>query len=274
MKTKMNLTLITVCVSSFLAASSLPSQADAPATAEKTGKTATGTVASVDTKEKTVKVKNLFSSRTYHLGDNCQFLLSDKKHATTADLRPGQKVTVHYTDASGVLVADRIAQEELRFRGTVRAFDRQSRTLTVKDLASSKTFQVPQNCKTVIRDGKNGALDDVKIGHNVTVIYETPTDGLVAREIEQKDLTYTGSLSAIDSTDRTIKAGQMIGNKKFNLADGCAIVIDGKVGAELSDLKLGDKCTLNYEDINGVFVVNRIERQPEPSRAETATSKR
>jgi Cu/Ag efflux protein CusF len=262
------------CISSLLAAGASRVNADASPTAAQAGKTTRGTIASVDAGDKTVKVKGLFFSRTYHLGDNCQIALGDRKDASAADLRPGQKVTLTYTDAGGVLVANRIALEELRFRGTVRSFDQENRLLTVRDLASSKTFKVPQNCRILIRDGKEGSLDDVKIGHKVSVIYESPADELVARGIEQMSLTHSGSLSAIDTTDRSLKTTQMLGNKRFNLADNCTIIVDGKPGAELKDLRLGDRCLLSYEAVNGVNVVTRIERQAEPARTETATSRR
>src|SRR5688572_1624015 len=152
-----------LCVSSLLAVASRVG-ADAPPASAPGGKSTSGTIASVDAAGKTVIVKGLFFSRTYHLGDTCQIALGDKKDASPADLRPGQKVKIDYTDASGVLVANRVAQEEQRFRGTVKSFDRESRTLTVKDMASSKTFKVPQSCRILIRDGKEGSLDDVKIG--------------------------------------------------------------------------------------------------------------
>jgi len=46
--------------------------------------------------------------------------------------------------------------------------------------------------------------------------------------------------------------------KTFNLADNCAIVIDGKTDGQLSDLKPDDKLVFSYDEINGVNVANRI----------------
>jgi Cu/Ag efflux protein CusF len=135
-------------------------------------------------------------------------------------------------------------------------------------------FKVPDSCHVTIRDGKEGTLEDIKVGHQVSVIYESPNDGPIARGIEQKSLTHTGSLSAIDSTDRSIKIGHLLGDKRFNLADRCTIIVDGNDRAKLSELGLGDEVILSYEDVNGVNVVNRIERPMEKPQTQTATSKR
>jgi len=45
---------------------------------------------------------------------------------------------------------------------------------------------------------------------------------------------------------------------KFNVADNCAIVINGKSDGQLSDLKPNDKLVFSYDEVNGVNVVSRI----------------
>jgi Cu/Ag efflux protein CusF len=263
-----------LCVSSLLGAGALRANADNPATPEAEGETSSGTIAMVDADAKTVKVKGLLFSKTYHVGDNCEFELGTKKDGAISDLRPGQKVTLRYAEVGGVRVANRIEQEEQRFHGTVKFFDLKNHTLTVKDFTSTRMFKVPDSCHVTIRDGKEGTLEDIKVGHQVSVIYESPNDGPIARGIEQKSLTHTGSLSAIDSTDRSIKIGHLLGDKRFNLADRCTIIVDGNDRAKLSELGLGDEVILSYEDVNGVNVVNRIERPMEKPQTQTATSKR
>src|SRR2546430_10523733 len=87
---------------------------------EKTSeKTYTGIISAVDSKERVVRIKGTFFSKTFNLGGQCEFALVGKREAKLDDLRAGQKVTVTYKDASGVLVANRFAQEELRFTGAV-----------------------------------------------------------------------------------------------------------------------------------------------------------
>jgi hypothetical protein len=90
------------------------------------------------------------------------------------------------------------------------------------------------------------------------VTYETPNDIATARQIAQTSESFAGTLTAIDLDERTVKAKTLFDTKKFNLVDNCAIVINGKTDARLSDLKPEDKLVFSYDEINGVNVVNRI----------------
>src|SRR5215510_4576079 len=101
----------------------LVTRADEQTTTKQKGKTYSGIIATVDAKEKTVKVKGTVFSKTFNVADNCEFTLGDRKNATLDDLRVGQKVDVNYKDASGVLVANRFAQEEMRYTGFINSMD-------------------------------------------------------------------------------------------------------------------------------------------------------
>jgi hypothetical protein len=46
--------------------------------------------------------------------------------------------------------------------------------------------------------------------------------------------------------------------KKFNLADDCPIVVNGKLNGSWSDLRIGDRVSLNYDNEDGVLVANRV----------------
>ena len=112
----------------------------------------------------------------------------------------------------------------------------------------------------VVLNGSNrGTLDDVKLGSQVTVVYEIPSNQFVARQIESRRNTFVGALGAVSMPDRTIKAGKgLLGDKKFHLTDNCVIVINGKTDAKLSDLQVGQNYEFDYEVVDGVNVVNRI----------------
>jgi hypothetical protein len=155
-------------------------------------------------------------------------------------------------------VADRVDQEPMRYEGMVTAINPQNQTLTVHVRGMDKTFQIADGCGVVLRDDKSGTLADIQVGNHVTVTYETPQDTLMAREIAQTSAIFTGTLTAIDLDERTVKAKAMFETKKFELADNCAIVINGKTDGQLSDLKPDDELVLSYDDINGINVVNRI----------------
>jgi len=116
-----------------------------------------------------------------------------------------------------------------------------------------------------------GTLDDVKLGSQVTVIYEIPNNQFVARQIEARSAMYVATLNAVDLPNRTIKAGKsLLGDKKFHLTDNCTIVINGKTDGKLSDLRVGQNYELDYEVVGGVNVVTRIAAVDMPAKTEVS----
>ena len=240
------------------ATTSFRAPADQATATTQPEKSYTGTVAAVDPKENTLEVKGFMLSKKFNLGSACAYTLLDKGTGTAGDLRPGEKVTVSYLEAQGVLIAARVEQQPMRYEGMVKAIDPASHTLTLRVGGTDRKFQLANDCKIRLRDDKSGALADIQPGNHVTVTYETPGKTLEAREIAQTSLAFTGTLTAIDLGERTLKVKAAFDAKKFNLADHCAIVINGKPDGQLGDLKPNDRLVLSYDEINGVNVVNRI----------------
>lgn len=254
-----------VCLSVLTAAAVIRASADQQTTATKHSTSYTGTVKSVDPKKHVLGVKGVMLSKTFNLGDSCEYVFVAKGAGTINDLRRGQKITVYYQNAHGVLVANRIEQRLLRYEGTVRAIDRETRTLTLHHRAMDKTFLIAGDCAVMLRGNKSGTLAAVTPDIRVSVIYETPNGTRTAREIHQTSATFTGTLTAIDLNNRTLKAKHVFGTKEFNLADGCNITLNGKSDAQLRDLKPGDNLAFNYDVVNGINVVNRIVQTEEPA---------
>jgi len=246
------------CLSMLVWMGSVAAYADEAATANHKLKTYSGTITYVDPTEKTVTVKRFLFTKTFNLAENCALSVGDKNDAALEDLRPGQAVEVAYKNAGGVPVANRIVQKKLRYTGSVLSIDPEKHKLTVSRRGFSKTFSIPSDCKVVLKDDKSGSIENVKVGQTITVVYETPNDSLVARQIEHTSATFVGTLEAIDASARVVKAKHVVGEKKFNLSGDCKIVINGKSNASLSDLRLGQKLVLDYDDVDGVNVVNRI----------------
>lgn len=245
-----------LCAFCLLGGSVRTAWADEQATKARPEKTYTGMVVSTDTKEHVLTVKGwAFSKKTFNLGGNCSYELAGISPATSSDIRSGQKVTVTYQDAQGVLIASRVVQQPLQMEGMVTAIDPGQRKLT---LGSSRHVHIGADCKVVLRNDKVGAFTDIKIGNHVTITYEKPGDVPVAREIAQTSVVFTGTLTAVDLDERTVKAESSFTSKKFFLADNCAIVINGKTNGELAGLKLKDRLNFSYDEINGINVVNRI----------------
>jgi Cu/Ag efflux protein CusF len=271
MKTNRSTYQTAVCAAVLMLTMALKASANQAATAAKPEKTYTGTVKAVDPKEHTLDVKGFTLSKKFNLGDNCAYVLWNKPAGAISDLRPGEKVTVAYQDAHGVLVADRVEQQPMQNEGMVKAIDPTAHLLTLRNHGIDKTFLIAKDCDVELRDGKSGPLTDIQIGNHVTVTYETPTsDKPTARQIAQTSIEFTGSLTAVDLTEQTVKAKAPFGSKTFRVADNCAVVINGKTDGKLSGLKLGDKLEFSYDDVNGVNIVNRIGAAP-PQKIETTS---
>ena len=264
-------TWMAVCASGLTLGTALPAVADGTATATPATdeKSYTGTVVSIDPKEHVLDVKGwMMINRSFNLGGNCFYSQLDRNNATANDLRAGEKVTVSYQDAHGVLIASRVEQEPMRFEGMVKAIDNDKHILTLHQTALDKQVQFPADCKIMLRDGKTGTLADLRVGNHVTVTYETPDNTPTARQIAQTSIPFTGTLTAIDLNDRTVKAG----SKKFILADNCTIVVNGRTDGKLDELRPNDKLLFSYDEINGVNVVNRIGPSDVPANTMTQTA--
>ncbi|MGA2603688.1 MAG: DUF5666 domain-containing protein [Verrucomicrobiia bacterium] len=69
----------------------------------------TGEITSIDPKIGTIVVEKLAAeSKTFKIGEKTKYSTVDKKDAVLADIKVGDKVTVHYTDEDGVLMAHSI----------------------------------------------------------------------------------------------------------------------------------------------------------------------
>jgi len=253
--------------------------ADQEMAVKKNESTWTGTVAAVNPQNSTITGKWWWFTKTFNLGDNCAISVPDKNEGALSDLRPGEKVKIRYQDVEGVLVADRITERPLHCRGTVRDVDRNAKTVMIegntayKRFLTHNTFGIAGDCRVILPDGRNGGLDDLRPGSMLAIFYELPDNSPVAYRIKVKSSTFVGTVDAIDLSQRTVKPREMLGEKKFNLADGCRIVVNGNQNAQLKDLELGRKYQFTYEDVNGVDVVNRIAPIQGTKPVETASTR-
>jgi hypothetical protein len=252
---------LAVYATALLATMAFCAAADQPAAARPENHY-TGTVVSVDPNDHTLTARRFVFSKKFNLGGACTYALLDKAPGTASDLRPGEKVVVSYQNAQGVLIADRVEQRPMRVEGMVKSIDPAARTMTLHGQMLDKTLQIANGCNVVLRNEKPGTLNDIQVGNHVTVTYETPGSVLTARQIAQTSTTFAGTLTAIDLDERTVKAKSFLTTMKFNLADHCAIVINGKPDGRLNDLKPDERLAFSYDEINGINVANRIAKAP------------
>jgi hypothetical protein len=247
------------CAAVLTSTAAFSGLADQTSTAAQPEKDYTGTVVGVDSQEHMFSVKgSVFSEKTFNLGGNCAYLWLGNNNGAADGLRPGEKVAVRYQAVHGVLIADRIEQHPMRFEGMITTISPDKHTLTLDRHGRNKDLQIADGCNVVLRDNAAGTFADLHPGNHVVVTYETPNDTPTAREIAQTSVDFTGRLTAIDLDERIVKAEAGFETKKFNVADNCAVVINGQTGGKLSDLKPNENLVLSYDEINGVNVVNRI----------------
>ena len=161
-------------------------------------------------------------------------------------------------------MADHVADESLRCRGTVQSADPQNGNVTIAKGKVSRKFKVANDCRTVTVEGMEGSLYDLKPGDKVEVIYGLSGNFPIAYCISEMTLSWEGKLEAIDLLERIVKADDPLGVRQFSLAVPCRIVVGGKKVARLSDLKLGCNYTFAYEQVNGVNVADQICEIAEP----------
>jgi putative ubiquitin-RnfH superfamily antitoxin RatB of RatAB toxin-antitoxin module len=108
--------------------------------------------------------KSGLASQTFKVDESCMIVIPDKKQATLADLKVGDRINIRYQSQSGVLVADRIAlpqprsakqpktsspsghpqqppkpTNELHARGTITSINPQANTVTILGKAPRKS---------------------------------------------------------------------------------------------------------------------------------------
>jgi hypothetical protein len=261
-----------VCTSVLATAGALTLSAEDTSTNAFPLKSYSGTVVSVDAKERALGMQGFFSSKTFNLGDNCAYIFVDKGTGAISDLRPGQRLGIVYQEVHGVLVAGRITQEPMNYEGTVKSCDPALHLLTLRGHGRDKVFRIATDCKVVIRGDKTGSLADVQPGHYITVTYETPDNKPTARKIAQTSEVYSGTLTAMEPVSKTIRVKSVIDTKKFILTDNCSIVIGDKINGQLTEVKPNDKLVVSYDEISGINVANRIMLAGTPPAAEKSPS--
>jgi hypothetical protein len=270
MKTYRMRTWLAACTAGVSLATPAAVWADDAATAPRNNvDDYTGIVTLVNPQAHSVEVKGwaLLPARRFELGNSCTFNVVDKNPGAVNDLRPGEKVRVSYQDVHGVYIASRVDQEPMRYEGMVAAIDPDKHTLTLHSPATSRQLQWPADSQIVLRDGRTGGPADVRIGDHVTVTYEEPNGEPTIRQIAETSIEFTGTLTAIDLDNKTVRAKSGFTSKDFNLANNCAIVMNGRTDGELGDLKPNERLTFSYDEVNGVDVVNRIGPAGTPANA-------
>lgn len=238
----------------------------------------TGTVTCVNAQDNTLRGKRGFFTKTFDLGGKCPISTVDKKEAALSDLRPGERVTIHYQDVEGVLVARRIAEKPLHYAGTVHNIDSKAGIVTMEETPlyqpfhGPRTFHIASDCQVVLWNGHEETLADLQPGDKIVVTYDRPGGSSLAYRIQDRSLATVATLETIDLPDRIVKAKDPSGEQSFALADRCRIILNGHKNGELKDLVAGQTYKFTYEAVNGINVLDRIAPASATKSAQTAST--
>jgi Cu/Ag efflux protein CusF len=234
------------------------SDTPAPAKAAANLREYTGTISAVDAADRTVKVDKYFWDKTFNLAENCTFAVGVNQEASLESLRPDMEVVVNYQEADGVLVATHIAQRWYTHTGYIRTATPLNHEIVMDRMGMARKFKVNDSTQYIIHKDE-AKLGDLKPGQKVTITYTRQDDVWLTQKVVDKSETFTGTVEAIDAGANTLKVKNMLTTHKFNLGDGCKIVLDSDTSGRLRDLRIGQKVTIDYEEVKGVMVAARIE---------------
>ncbi|MEW6305525.1 MAG: hypothetical protein AB1705_18770, partial [Verrucomicrobiota bacterium] len=208
-----------------------------------------------------ITVKKLFFTKRFNVADNCQFAVGEKDSAKLADLRKGQWANIDYVKAGGVLIARKVVQPDESVTGYIQAVDLEQRVLTIEEGGRNKMFKLAEDCKTIQHGDKQVGVEELRVGQRVRVVYANAGGSLVTHRIEQNQTTFSGTITAIDLSTRTVKAKRLLSNKQFALAKDCKIVGDGKPLTNLAQLRIGQPVSISFEEVQGVNVAYRVTQE-------------
>src|ERR1051326_4248468 len=77
---------------------------------------------------------------------------------------------------------------------------------------------------------------------------------------EQQSMRISGTISAIDTAGQTMTVKGLLLSKTLKVGSDAQIAVEGKTGATLSDLKVGDHVEVSYRKEGSTFVAERITR--------------
>ncbi len=217
----------------------------------------TGILKAVDAEDHTVKVEKIFWNKTFNIADSCTFAIGLDKAAGLEKLEPNMEVVVRYQEADGVLIASHIAQRWHAYTGYVKSVAVGPKEVTLEKMGLAKKFKLAEGTRLLVHD-KEITLKELKPGQRVTIDYTKLDDLLWAHKVVDPTDTMTGSLEAIDVASNTVKVKSLMSSRKFNLGDGCKVMVNDAEG-KLKDLRIGQKVTIDYEEVRGVLVAARIE---------------
>jgi Cu/Ag efflux protein CusF len=70
--------------------------------------------------------------------------------------------------------------------------------------------------------------------------------------------TSTGTITALDAKEKVLKTEGLLFTKTFVLGDNCTLAVGSQTDASLNEFRPGQKVTVDYRDVDGVLVADRV----------------
>jgi Cu/Ag efflux protein CusF len=150
------------------------------------------------------------------------------------------------------------AKPDKTYTGTVTAVDPQNHTLQVRGFLWSEKFNLGDNCAYVLLDQPQGAISDLRPGEKVKVSYQDYQGVRAADRVQQEPIRCEGTVKAIDPAAHTMTVHSGMMDKKFQLADDCAVTLRQDKSGALADVQPGDFVTVTYETPEHKLVARQI----------------
>jgi Cu/Ag efflux protein CusF len=153
--------------------------------------------------------------------------------------------------------------KEKTVKGVATSIDPAEKTVSVRNFWGTKRLNVADDCKVSLQDKTQASLPDLHPGQRVEINYEEAQGVLVAHQIAQRNVTFTGHVKALDPEKHSLTLRGHTLDKTFVIADDCKVVLrDEKTGA-LANLQPGHRVTVVYETPNGTATVRQIAQTSE-----------
>jgi cold shock CspA family protein len=156
-----------------------------------------------------------------------------------------------------------VAQQEKSFKGSVVTVDAPERTLSVKGFFFTRNFNTASDCQVSLQDKPAASLAELRPGQKVDIRYNENNGVLIARQIAQHDLIYSGHITAIDPAARTLTLKSGMTTHNLAIAPDCVVVLKDDKSAALSSLQVGDAVQVSYQPAKGSPMASRIRQKSE-----------
>jgi Cu/Ag efflux protein CusF len=141
--------------------------------------------------------------------------------------------------------------KEKTLKGVATSIDPAEKTVSVSSFWGTRKLNVADDCKISLQDKAQASLPDLHPGQRLEINYENPQGVLVAHQIAQHNVTFTGHVKVVDPEKHTLTLRSHVVDKTFVIADDCKVVLrDEKTGA-LANVQPGHRVTVIYETPNG-----------------------